>query len=64
MITASHLFEDFGGKPKPKSKAPSFRIEEVEDQKLESFENGYRAGWDDAIKAQAETKCRTLWMRL
>jgi flagellar biosynthesis/type III secretory pathway protein FliH len=55
MITASHLFEDFGGIPKPKSTAPSFRIEEVEDQKLESFENGYRAGWDDAIKAQAET---------
>ena len=42
MITASHLFEDFGGIPKPKSKAPSFRIEEVEDQKLESFERRKR----------------------
>ncbi|WP_353473616.1 ABC transporter ATP-binding protein [Salipiger sp. H15] len=27
---------------------------EVETAKLESFDTGYRAGWDDAIKAQSE----------
>lgn len=31
---------------------------EVEGQKLEAFENGYRAGWDDAIKAQSDDKTR------
>jgi len=56
MIAASHLFEDFGDITKPKSKPPSFKVEEVEDQKLESFEKGYQAGWDDAVKAQAEAK--------
>jgi flagellar assembly protein FliH len=54
-MNASRLFEDFGEAPKrPKAKTP-LGVEEVEDQKLEAFENGYQAGWEDAIKAQAST---------
>jgi flagellar assembly protein FliH len=54
-MNASRLFEDFGETLKrPKAKTP-LGVEEVEDQKLEAFENGYQAGWEDAIKAQAST---------
>ncbi|WP_298968630.1 ABC transporter ATP-binding protein [uncultured Roseobacter sp.] len=30
----------------------------IEDQKLQSFEEGYQAGWDDAVKAQADEKMK------
>ncbi|MFV2034622.1 MAG: flagellar biosynthesis protein [Halocynthiibacter sp.] len=30
----------------------------TEEQKLESFEKGYKAGWDDAAKAQRDDKSR------
>lgn len=52
---ATSLFEDFGGLPKRTNDKPNLGAEEVEDQKLQAFENGYQAGWDDAIKAQSET---------
>ncbi|MEO1710277.1 MAG: hypothetical protein AAFR70_08405 [Pseudomonadota bacterium] len=55
-MTASHLFQDFGSTKKPEPSAPpEASQDEVEDQLLQSFENGYQAGWDDATKAQAET---------
>lgn len=53
-MTTSHLFEDFGGVPKEARASSSLGIEEVEDQKLQAFENGYQAGWDDAIRAQSD----------
>jgi len=53
-MTASHLFQDFGV-PKPPRSPSKLGIEEVEDQKLQAFENGYQAGWDDAVAAQNET---------
>ena len=31
-------------------------IEDVEDQKLDAFEKGYQAGWEDAVAAQTETR--------
>lgn len=54
-MAATHLFEDFGGLPKKTNETSNLGAEEVEDQKLQAFENGYQAGWDDAIKAQSET---------
>lgn len=55
-MSATHLFQDFG-KPKPKqSGTQNLAIEEIEDQKLEAFEKGYQAGWDDAVAAQTETQ--------
>lgn len=55
MMTASHLFEDFGEAPIQARESSDLGIEEVEDQKLQAFENGYQAGWDDAIRAQSDT---------
>lgn len=54
-MIASHLFEDFGDAPKQVDDGTPLGAEEVEDQKLQAFENGYQAGWDDAIKAQTDT---------
>lgn len=50
-MTIAHLLEDFGnaGKVQP---ATMVSDELVEEQKLVSFENGYTAGWDDAVGAQ------------
>ncbi|WP_299047520.1 hypothetical protein [uncultured Tateyamaria sp.] len=55
-MSAAHLFQDFG-EPKPKQAAlQHLGAEEIEDQKLEAFEKGYQAGWDDAVAAQTETR--------
>jgi flagellar assembly protein FliH len=34
------------------------RVEQSEAQRLESFETGYKAGWDDAIQANSDDKAR------
>ncbi|PYG31063.1 ABC transporter ATP-binding protein [Pelagimonas varians] len=60
-MTALHqLLEDFAEiAPRiPDIAAPALDENELEGQKLEAFENGYRAGWDDAIKAQSDDKSR------
>jgi flagellar assembly protein FliH len=48
----AHLLEDFGtstlGEPITLSTGS------LEDQRLEAFEKGYKAGWDDSVKASAE----------
>lgn len=51
----AHLFEDFGSAMAHPSDVPALGEEKVEDEKLASFESGYQAGWEDAIKAQTET---------
>lgn len=52
----SPLYEDFNiQQPMTPSKSP-VSIEEFEDQKLASFENGYSSGWDDAICAHKDGK--------
>lgn len=50
-MSIAHLLEDFGER-RPEAQA---QIDEValEDERLQSFEAGYQAGWDDAVKAQA-----------
>ncbi|APX13297.1 hypothetical protein [Tateyamaria omphalii] len=55
-MSAAHLFEDFGEEKPKLADAASLPIEVVEDQKLEAFENGYQAGWEDAVAAQSETQ--------
>lgn len=53
---SARLFEDFGRRELPAPQAESAPSEEdLEDLKLKSFEQGYGAGWDDAVKAQAES---------
>ncbi len=51
----ARLFEDFGQRGAPEQSAAESAIEDLEDQKLKSFEQGYGAGWEDAIKAQADS---------
>lgn len=52
-MSISHLFEDFGGfsAPQPEPEQPQVANE---DDMLASFEQGYKAGWDDAINAKSE----------
>lgn len=52
----SHLYTNFGGASKS-AQAQSLEDKELEREevKLQSFENGYKSGWDDAIAAQNET---------
>lgn len=55
-MTASHLFQDFGDIKSSQHSRQDLPIEDVEDQKLEAFEKGYQAGWEDAVAAQTETR--------
>ncbi len=56
-MTISDLFEDFGSRST--AEMPAFiSTEKLEEQKLEAFENGYRAGWDDATEAQTRNNAR------
>ncbi|WP_417250298.1 flagellar biosynthesis protein [Celeribacter sp.] len=62
-------FEDFSESQTPQKPAPKPRAQPpgptaaemqraVEDAKSEGYESGYRAGWDDAVKAEEETRKR------
>ena len=56
------LLEDFGDLRRDRRRAtetagPSAE-QDLEGLRLEAFENGYKAGWDDAIKAQADDQSR------
>ena len=53
-MTVARLFEEFGADRAEAAPAPDEMTEALEDEKLKSFEEGYGAGWEDAIKAQAE----------
>ncbi len=60
MTDLEELLEDFGSCTST-AVAPSQPViseSEIEGQKLESFEKGYRAGWDDAVKAQGDESTR------
>ena len=65
MSALAELLEDFGVKAKaagpaaqPEPSEPRITEAEIEGQKLEAFEKGYRAGWDDAVKAQSDDRTR------
>jgi flagellar assembly protein FliH len=51
-MSVSHLYENFSGRAAPPAKAAEQAEDALEDVKLNAFENGYQAGWDDAVKAQ------------
>lgn len=55
-MTIAHLLEDFGESLRG---APiSITDISLEEERLSSFENGYQAGWDDAVKSQKEDERR------
>ncbi|WP_010141302.1 FliH/SctL family protein [Oceanicola sp. S124] len=49
MKAITHILEDFGAPRVVQS--PGLSEEELETIRLEAFENGYKAGWDDAARA-------------
>lgn len=58
MPSLSHRYREFGAPETPQAETPaatSLPDSDVEDLQLASFEAGYQAGWEDAIKAQADT---------
>ncbi|KPQ21760.1 MAG: flagellar assembly protein FliH [Rhodobacteraceae bacterium HLUCCA24] len=57
-MSIAHLLPDFGAAAHPEAELEPLGTEAYESRRLEAFEEGYRAGWDDASKAQAEDEAR------
>jgi flagellar assembly protein FliH len=55
-MSLAHLYQQFGNFASADASSGSGSAEAIEDEKLASFEAGYQAGWDDAVKAQADEK--------
>lgn len=53
MTSLALYLEDFG-LPVPGEKVVAVSDEALETERLEAFDKGYRAGWDDAIKAKSD----------
>lgn len=54
----SHHLEDFSAEDSPTPSARLMSAEALEDHRLEAFEQGYSAGWEDAMSAHAENRTR------
>ena len=52
-MIATDLYQDFGTDPGAGAQAAPSTSDEFEEAKLQAFENGYQAGWDDLTKAQS-----------
>lgn len=57
-MAVSHRYKNFAGAKPSTAEKQNSNSEEIEDQKLQAFEAGYQAGWDDATKAQSDEKER------
>ncbi|MEP1613279.1 MAG: ABC transporter ATP-binding protein [Roseobacter sp.] len=55
-MSVSHRYRNFGVEKNTDNQEAEINSEALEDQKLEAFEAGYQAGWDDATKAQNDTQ--------
>lgn len=53
-MAIAHLLEDFSTLATPDGAARLMSEDAIEDQRLAAFEQGYSAGWDDAISAQSQ----------
>ena len=58
MMAISHLLEEFNVSTAANERLKQMSEDDQEDLRLASFEQGYTAGWDDAIHAQAEDQSR------
>ena len=54
-MSLSHRYRNFGEPTTPEVTEEETSVVATEDQQLEAFEKGYQAGWDDAVKAQADS---------
>ncbi|MDU9006572.1 ABC transporter ATP-binding protein [Sedimentitalea todarodis] len=59
-MAIAHLLEDFSVVDRPEQSVTEMSDDAVEDIRLASFEQGYTAGWDDAIRVQSEDKSRVI----
>lgn len=59
-MAIAHLLEDFSVIDRPDQPLQAMSEGAVEDIRLASFEQGYTAGWDDAIRVQTEDKSRVI----
>jgi flagellar assembly protein FliH len=55
-MSMSQRYRDFGRSKPPAKDAEDQTLEALEDHKLQAFEAGYQAGWDDSAKAQADAR--------
>ena len=55
-MSASPQYQNFGGDASSGSIGFALDAASYEDEKLQSFEQGFQAGWDDAVKAQQSDK--------
>lgn len=53
MTALAAFLEDFGS-PRAGASLPTVSEDILETERLEAFDRGYRAGWDDAIKAKTD----------
>lgn len=51
-MSIAHLLDDFGSLVRGKPLLLTDIL--LEEERLEAFENGYQAGWDDCVKSQIE----------
>ena len=55
-MNAATLYQDFSSEEAGEPRTAGALAADVEDEKLQSFEDGYQAGWDDATKAHHEAR--------
>lgn len=60
-MAPAHLYDDFGGRKPQQPKGGGNRLSDtqIEDLKLTAFEQGFAAGWEDAVKAHADGKAQS-----
>jgi flagellar biosynthesis/type III secretory pathway protein FliH len=57
-MSIAHLLEDFEVSMTTAGRMQLISQELLEDERLASFEQGYSAGWDDAVAAQGESQAQ------
>jgi len=57
-MAISHLLEDFGTNSDLPGPLTMMSPEDIEDVRLGAFEQGYSAGWEDALSAQSRDRAR------
>ncbi|MCA0870529.1 ABC transporter ATP-binding protein [Seohaeicola saemankumensis] len=57
-MTIAHLLEDFGPAASAEGLKQMVTEDALEDLQLGAFEEGYSAGWDDAVSAQGKDRLR------
>lgn len=50
-MSLSHRYSNFASLDANGETSPSVDVDSVEEAKLQAFEDGYQAGWEDAVKA-------------